>query len=87
MEYWTVYFFLSHSTYVRSHLPAVELYKTCRSQYQAKLATLKGEELAGWMQELENESAQVGGGSFEHGRAARRVVDIQGELVALVCPP
>jgi len=69
-----------------SCLPAVELHKKCRSQYQEKLATLKGEKLAEWMQELENDLGQVGGGSSEQMCATRRVVDIEEELVSLVCP-
>jgi len=38
------------------------------------------------MQELENESGLVGSGSFENGLAARRVSDVQDELLSLVRP-
>jgi hypothetical protein len=44
---------------------------------------MKGEELTKWMQDLENDSSQVG--SLEQGIAACRVVDIQEEMLSLVC--
>jgi len=62
---------------------AVELHKNCLAEYQAKQATLKGKELDDWMQELENDSSWVGG--FEQKVALCRVVDIEEEMLLLVC--
>jgi hypothetical protein len=49
--------------------------------YQANLTTLEGEERAEWTQMLEDQMSRPGSSE-----GARKVVDIQEELVALVCP-